>query len=202
MFLLFKKPADKYGNLSDDELVKRFSSSGDRHIIEELFNRYAHLLYGICLKYLKNTEQAKDAVMEIFGTLIEKLPVTGINYFKGWIYTVTKNHCLMKLRKDGSDRKHHDELVRNLSKEFMESDSFLNLNNEDAEIFRTENLKRMLNKLKKEQEECIRMMYLENKSYKEITQITGYSLNQVKSYIQNGKRNLKFLIMSNNGKQE
>ena len=171
-------------------------------VIEELFNRYAHLLYGVCIKYLKDTEEAKDAVMEIFGILIEKIPVTSINYFKGWVYTVTKNHCLMKLRKDGSERKHHDELVQNLNEEFMESDTFMNLYNEDTTVFQAENLNTMLNKLNREQEKCLRMMYLENRSYKEITRITGYSLNQVKSYIQNGKRNLKILIMNNNGKQE
>lgn len=202
MFLLFKKPADKYGSLSDDELLNRFRSPGDMPVIEELFNRYAHLLYGVCIKYLKDTEEAKDAVMEIFGILIEKIPVTSINYFKGWVYTVTKNHCLMKLRKDGSERKHHDELVQNLNEEFMESDTFMNLYNEDTTVFQAENLNTMLNKLNREQEKCLRMMYLENRSYKEITRITGYSLNQVKSYIQNGKRNLKILIMNNNGKQE
>lgn len=202
LFLLFKKPADKYGSLSDDELLNRFRSPGDMPVIEELFNRYAHLLYGVCIKYLKDTEEAKDAVMEIFGILIEKIPVTSINYFKGWVYTVTKNHCLMKLRKDGSERKHHDELVQNLNEEFMESDTFMNLYNEDTTVFQAENLNTMLNKLNREQEKCLRMMYLENRSYKEITRITGYSLNQVKSYIQNGKRNLKILIMNNNGKQE
>jgi RNA polymerase sigma-70 factor (ECF subfamily) len=202
LFLIFKKAAGNLNQLTDDELVKKIKSSGDQHAFASLFERYVHLLYGVCLKYLKNNEQSKDAVMEIFEVLMEKIPVTEINNFKGWIYTVAKNHCLMKLRKMGSSQKHLEEILKNLKEEIMESDVHLNLINEENMDFEAGHLNDVLAKLKKEQGDCIRMMYFENKSYKEIAEITGYSLKQVKSYIQNGKRNLKILIMNDNGKKE
>jgi len=158
-------------------------------------------LYGVCLKYLKDTEQSKDAVMEVFEHAMEKIHGTEIKSFKAWIYTVTKNHCLMHLRKTSALNKLTNGMVENFLAEIMESGTEMNLLNEASEINQEENLKIALTKLKKEQEICIRMMYLENKSYKEIAGITGFTLNEVKSFIQNGKRNLKILILDNNGKK-
>ena len=202
MFLIFKKAAGKFSQLTDDELVKKIRLSDDRHAIATLFERYAHLLYGVCLKYLKDNEQSRDAVMEVFEILMEKVPVTEISNFKAWIHTVTKNHCLMKLRRTSSMQRHHEEIFKNLKEEIMESDVELNLINEDSANSESGHLNRAINYLNKEQERCIRMMYLENRSYKEIAGITGYSLKQVKSYIQNGKRNLKNYITNSNGRKE
>ena len=202
LFLIYKKTAGMFSQLTDDELVEKIKLANDRHAIAELFERYVHLLYGVCLKYLKDNEQSRDAVMEVFEILMEKIPDTEINHFKGWIYTVTKNHCLMKLRKMSSSQRHHEEIYQNLKEEIMESDVELNLINEDEVNSGTGHLSRAMNYLNKEQEQCIRMMYLENKSYKEIAEDTGYSLKQVKSYIQNGKRNLKNYITNSNGKKE
>ena len=202
MFLIFKKTAGIFSQLTDDELVKKIKVSNDRNAIAELFERYVHLLYGVCLKYLKDNEQSRDAVMEVFEVLMEKIPDTEINNFKGWIYTVTKNHCLMKLRKMSSLKRHHEEIYQNLTEEIMESDAELNLINEDDGNSEAGHLNRAMNYLNKEQEQCIRMMYLENKSYREIAEDTGYSLKQVKSYIQNGKRNLKNYITNSNGRKK
>ena len=202
MFLIFNKTAGKFSRLTDDELVKNFRLSGDRYAIAELFERYAHLLYGVGLKYLKDKEQSRDAVMEVFEIIIDKIPDTEIGNFKGWIYTVMKNHCLMKLRKISSMQRHHEEIYQNSKEEFMESDVELNLINEDSINSETENLTRAMTCLNKEQEQCIRMMYLESKSYKEISDMTGYTLKQVKSYIQNGKRNLKNYITNSNDRKK
>lgn len=201
MFLKFNKAPDTSKHLTDDELIGKIKLVNDRNAVAILFERYAHLLYGVCLKYLKNNEQSKDAVMEVFEILMEKIPGTEISNFKGWIYTVTRNHCLMKLRRTSSSQRHHEEIFRNLNQEIMESDAQLNLIYEDNNDTNTDVLSRAMTKLKKEQEECIRMMYLENKSYKEIAEMTGYSLKQVKSYIQNGKRKLKILIMNSNDRK-
>lgn len=201
MFLIFKKSAGSFGQLSDDELVGKIKLFNDRRAITALFERYVHLLYGVCLKYLKDREQSKDAAMEIFEISMEKIPVTDISNFKGWIYTVTKNHCLMKLRKMSSSQRYHEEIIQNLKEEIMESDIPLNLIHENNLNPVADSLESAMTKLKKEQEECIRMMYLENKSYKEIAEMTGYSLKQVKSYIQNGKRNLKIIIMNSNDRK-
>jgi RNA polymerase sigma factor (sigma-70 family) len=198
LFLKFKKASDTSKYLTDDELVSKIKLVNDRNAVAILFERYVHLLFGVCLKYLKDNEQSKDAVMEVFEILMEKIPDTEISNFKGWIYTVTRNHCLMKLRKTSSSQRHHEEIFRNLRQEIMESDAQMNLTYEDNDNTNADILSSAMTKLKKEQEKCIRMMYLENKSYKEIAEITGYSLKQVKSHIQNGKRKLKILIMNSN----
>ncbi len=202
LFLIFNKTAGKFSRLTDDELVKNFRLSGDSYAIAELFERYAHLLYGVGLKYLKDKEQSRDAVMEVFEIMIDKIPDTEIGNFKGWIYTVMKNHCLMKLRKISSVQRHHEEIYQNSKEEFMESDADLNLINENNNNAEAGILNKAMNYLNKEQERCIRMMYLENKSYKQIAADTGYSLKQVKSYIQNGKRNLKNYITNSNGREK
>ena len=202
MFIKFNSSAKVYSRLDDEELLKKIVRENDHKAIEEIFNRYTHLLYGVCLKYLKDTEQSKDAVMEVFHAALEKVHSTEIKNFKAWIYTITKNHCLMQLRKTSSFNRLKNGILENFLSEIMESDIEMNLINEESESDSEENLNKALAQLKKEQEVCIRMMYLENKSYKEIAGITGYSLNEVKSFIQNGKRNLKILILNNNGKNK
>lgn len=202
LFLLSNKTALKFSQFTDDELIEKIRVSDDRYAIAVLFERYVHLLYGVCLKYLKDNEQSRDAVMEVFEILMDKIPDTEISNFKGWIYTVTKNHCLMKLRKISSIQRHHEEIYQNLQEEIMESDVALNLINEDSINSESGNLNRAMTYLNKEQEKCIRMMYLENKSYKEIADMTGYTLKQVKSYIQNGKRNLKNYITNSNDRKK
>ena len=201
MFIKFNRSAKLNHHYTDEELVGRIIKKNDQQAIEALFDRYTHLLYGICLKYLNDSEQSKDAVMEVFQHMLEKIHDTEIKNFKAWIYTVTKNHCLMQLRKAGALNKLKDGWAENFLAEIMESGSEMNLINEESEFQEEESLKLALTKLKKEQEVCIRLMYLENKSYKEITGITGFTMNEVKSYIQNGKRNLKILILNNNGKK-
>ena len=202
MFIKFNSSAKVYSRLDDEELTEKIIIENDHKAIEEIFNRYTHLLYGVCLKYLKDTEQSKDAVMEVFQATLEKITSTEIKNFKAWIYTITKNHCLMQLRKTSSFNRLKKGILENFWSEIMESDIEMNLINEETESNQEDNLNQALTQLKKEQEVCIRMMYLENKSYKEIAGITGYTLNEVKSFIQNGKRNLKILIMNNNGKNK
>ncbi|MFO7657371.1 MAG: RNA polymerase sigma factor [Bacteroidales bacterium] len=201
MFIKFGHRATVYRKLLDEELIDRIVQQQDKKATETLFDRYVHLLYGICIKYLTDRDDAKDAVMEIFQDTIEKLRITEIRNFKAWVYTVTKNHCLMRLRKTKTQTDFNTNIAEFFYSEIMESDEGLNLINEEQETGREENLKTALTKLKKEQEQCVRLMYLENKSYKEIAEITGYTMNEVKSYIQNGKRNLKVIITNNNGKK-
>lgn len=189
-------------NLTDDELVTEYFLNGKLEIIGELYKKYTHLVFGVCLKYLKNEEKSKDAVMEIFESLMEKLKIHNVSNFKSWLYTVTKNHCLMLLRSDSSYNKLKNRIFHNFMSENMELQSQMHPLFEDEQKHLIENLDKALNKLKKEQENCIRLMYLENKSYKEIADITGYSMKEVKSHIQNGKRNLKNYMISLNDKKK
>ncbi len=189
-------------SLADDELVAEYYSNGRLKIIGELFKKYTHLVFGVCLKYLKNEDKSKDAVMEIFESLIEKLKKHKVTNFKSWLYAVTKNHCLMLLRSDSSYTKLKDRIFHKFISENMELQDQMHPLLEDDREYLIRHLDMAMNKLKKEQGNCIRLMYLENKSYREIADITGYSTKDVKSHIQNGKRNLKNYMINLNDKKK
>jgi len=154
-----------------------------------LFERYTHLVFGVCMKYLKNEENSKDAVMQIFEQLFDKLLLHQISNFPSWLHTVARNHCLMQLRKP---QKEID--TENIPDIFVENPDDLHQTMEANELA----VQNAVNLLDENQQRCIRLFYLEEKSYKEVQQITGFSYNEVKSFLQNGKRKLK-IILSHNG---
>lgn len=164
----------------------RFSTSQDNKWLGILLERYTLLLFGVCMKYLKNEEEARDSVQQVFLKAITELQKYKVEYFKSWIYMVAKNHCLMKLRdRQGKipaeleDKHPAEETDRGL---LVETDKNL------------ERLSEALEELNTEQKQCITLFYLEKKSYQQVAGETGFSLMQVKSYIQNGKRNLKIIM--------
>ena len=197
MFLKIKRklnPGLDIKSFSDEELIYRYKNTTDNQIISELFERYTHLVFGVCMKYLKNEEESKDAVMQVFEQLFTKLKTQEIQNFKSWIYTVTKNFCLMKIRYEQSVRKYKDEYYANMQQEIMESTELFHPLNKEELNDRIPKLKKGIEQLKSDQRKCIELLYLQDKSYKEVADITGYSMKQVKSYIQNGKRNLKIIL--------
>lgn len=178
---------DKYNNYSDQELINNFLETGDNIFVGILYKRYGHLVLGLCLKYLKNKDEAEDAVIQIFSKLMSDLKKHKIEFFKSWLYVYSKNFCLMELRKRQSILKKELELKEN-SHLFMDLSDPDHLKEKERQIVLLEQALLLLNE---GQKVCINLFYLQNKSYTEITAITGYSANDVKSYIQNGKRNLK-----------
>jgi len=180
---------DHQQNYTDQQLLEQYYNGHDNEWLGMLLQRYTLLLLGVCMKYLKNEEEAKDAVQQLFLKVIQELPKYKVEFFKSWLYMVAKNHCLMKLRnKTGkmtveiSERIHatpHDESDRNT---LVQNDHTLEL------------MELSIKELNDEQQQCVTLFYLEKKSYQEVSDQTGYSMLQVKSYIQNGKRNLKNLI--------
>lgn len=178
---------DKYNNYTDDELINTFLESGDNRFLGILYQRYGHLVLGLCIKYLKNKDEAQDAVIQIFSNLMKDLKRFKIEYFKSWLYVYSKNFCLMELRKRQSTLKKELELIENTHL-FMDMPDPEHLKERERQIVLMEKAIELLNK---DQKTCIDLFYLKNKSYIEITEITGYSANDVKSHIQNGKRNLK-----------
>lgn len=175
----------------ESKLIDAFQSTGDLSVLGRLYKPYLNLVYGVCLKYLKQREDAQDAVNNIFEELIVKLPKQEVLNFKSWLYVVTKNHCLMLLRKNKS-RGHSEEL----SEPIMESQEILHPKDK---IDLEENLVKLetcIAKLKAEQKVCIELFYLKKMCYEEIVIQTKYELKKVKSYIQNGKRNLKLCVES------
>ena len=197
MFLKIKRKFRSNHNIksfSDTELLIAYKKSNDTNNIGELFERYTHLIFGVCMKYLKNEEDSKDAVMQIFENLIEDLKVQEISNFKSWIYSVSKNHCLMILRKGKTVGKARENLFEKIKAEVMESVDVIHQHNKVDLNDKIPELKKGIELLNTEQRKCIELLYLHDKSYNEVSQITGYSLKQVKSYIQNGKRNLKIYL--------
>ncbi len=197
MFLKIKRkinPELDIKSFTDEELIAQYKNTSDNNIFSELFDRYTHLIFGVCMKYLKNEAESMDAVMQVFEQLFTKLKTQEIQNFKNWIYTVAKNYCLMKIRYEQSLRKHKDEYYANIQQEIMESTELFHPLNKEELNDRIPKLKKGIEQLKSDQRRCIELLYLQEKSYKEVVNITGYSMKQVKSYIQNGKRNLKIFL--------
>ena len=176
--------------MTDAELVAAYKQSADTNLVGELFQRYMELVYGVCLKYLKHRDNAQDAVISIFEELMIKLQKHEVDNFKGWLYTLSKNHCLMRLR---SEKK---QTVVNFDVEFMQSQENVHLN---GELEKEENFRKLdycLGQLQNEQRKVIELFYLQGKCYNEIAETTGIEWNKVRSYIQNGRRNLKICMES------
>lgn len=184
----------KYKVMTDEEVVNAYRLSSDQQLVGELFERYSHLVFGVCLKYLKNRDESKDMVITIFEKLMNDLKNFNVQNFRPWLHTVTRNHCLMFLRK--VNRPGTEKDIETLSYKLKESEEELKEKNEN-EIQLTQ-LEESIKELNEEQRICITLFYLESKSYQEVSAITGWDMNKVKSYIQNGKRNLKNLILSKN----
>jgi RNA polymerase sigma-70 factor (ECF subfamily) len=176
---------------SDSELLKRYLQTGNLEVLGELYNQYIHLVYGVCLKYLNNREDSKDAVNKIFENLILEIPKFEIQNFRSWLYVVTKNYCLMQLRKEKSEKKRFENYSQAV---FMESTNILHPIDEAPDSMLEKHLKMCLEKLKEEQQQCIVLFYYEKKCYQEISEKLTIDQKMVKSYIQNGKRNLKICI--------
>ena len=185
-FLKSKHPS----SLTDSELVDLYKQAGDLTVLSVLYQRYMEQLYAVCLKYLKEPETAKDAVMTIFEELIVKLRVHEVNYFRGWIYAVAKNHCLTHLR-------NQKKMPIDTNADFMQLEDILH---PDGVFEKPENLNqlsRCIDSLSADQKQTVQLFYLQEKSYKEIAVLTQTDWNKVRSLIQNARRNLKNCMENN-----
>ena len=174
--------------LPDKELVNLFRTSGNMEVLAVLFQRYMDLLYGVCLKYLKQPETAKDAVMQIFEELVTKLPKHEVDNFKSWLYTLAKNYCLMQLRTPKNLK------TTEFKVESMQLEEEAHLNGIQLKEENLQKLERCLQTLSTEQKKAVELFYLQNKCYKEIADATGIEWNKIRSFIQNGRRNLKICM--------
>ena len=182
-----------WSGLSDQELIGEFTKTGNLDVLGVLYKRYMVLVYGLCMKYLKNRDDSQDAVMQIFEVLVTDVTRFEIRNFKSWLYGVSRNHCLMKLRKEHAVRNRHDQFSSEL---FMESTAILHpieeTDNEELQM----HLKACMEQLKDEQRRCVELFYYHQHCYKEIATVMSLNENKVKSFIQNGKRNLKICLES------
>lgn len=185
----------KLNTYDDLQLIACYRQTNDNTCVGILFQRYTHLIFGTCMKYLKNEEEAQDASMQIFEKLLTDLKKHEIQQFKGWLHMVCKNYCLMQLRSDATKLKHDKEMHKDLAG-FMESGYELHLIRENQQEVQLTFMEECMKGLNEEQRLCIELFFLQEKSYQEVTELTSFSMNNVKSYIQNGKRNLKNCIES------
>lgn len=178
------------GSLTDKELVTLYKESEDLAVLGELYQRYMELVYGVCLKYFKEPETAKDSVMQIFEELVSKLKKHDVDNFRGWLHQVAKNHCLMQLRTPKNMK------IVEIKTDIVQNEENVHLNGilEKEENFKK--LEHCIGTLTSDQQQAIRLFYLEEKCYNEIVEITGLDWNQVRSFIQNGRRNLKICMES------
>ena len=180
-------PTKNFNHITDQELLKAFYENGNTRLLGILLQRYTLLLLGVCMKYLKNEEAAKDAVQQIFLKVISELKRYKVKYFKSWLYMIAKNYCLMQLRNK------NNIVPCEINETFIAEEETGFQKQVQKEILLSA-LESSIDELNDEQKLCINLFYLEKRSYQQICDLTGFNLMQVKSFIQNGKRNLKLLI--------
>jgi RNA polymerase sigma factor (sigma-70 family) len=188
---MFFKRFSKPKPTTDAEYLAAYQATGNLELLGELYERYMEMMFAVCFKYLRDEDESKDAVMQIFEELVVKLRTHSVDNFRSWLHSVARNHCLMHLRSN----RLQTEGVDYFEDGSVENEPFEHQSDEPFEL--EQNLSKMtdcLETLSDEQKTSIQLFYLEEKCYKEITDLTGYDLNKVKSYIQNGKRNLKICI--------
>jgi RNA polymerase sigma factor (sigma-70 family) len=178
-FRKYKLPSD---NTEEHALLEKYKESGDLEALGTLYEKYMPLVYGVCLKYLRDDEKSKDAVMQIFEQLITKLKVHEVTNFKSWLYTLARNYCLMAIRSESK----HDFV--NIDDQFMEKDVSVHLDIDDLRENELAAMERCIEHLPEEQSRCIKLFYLEQKSYKEVVDLTGFDISKV---------NLKICIEKN-----
>jgi RNA polymerase sigma-70 factor (ECF subfamily) len=169
-------------HISDEELFVRYKTEKSDACLNELWKRYSHLIKAAAMKYVKDREAAKDIEQQVMQKIVELPSDYSIEKFAAWIGVVVRNAALMSLREE--------KRMSTLSQE-------LRTHEEDDEKVIDEDIERMEKKLtllNKAQQMCLRLFYLEDKSYREVGIISGYSQDEVKSHIQNGKRNMKNLL--------
>lgn len=191
----FIKNTSRINEQDDAALIAQYKSSGDLEVLGVLYNKYMHLVFGVCLNYFKDEEQSKDAVMQIFEELVKKLKVHEVQNFKSWLHVLTRNHCLMALRKSAKNT------TVSLEDSFVENTEFVHLDIDDTKERQLTVMEKCMETLPEEQRRSVDLFYLQEKCYKEVVDITGYEMSKVKSYIQNGKRNLKICIEKNSSEQ-
>ncbi|PIQ19898.1 MAG: RNA polymerase subunit sigma-24 [Cytophagales bacterium CG18_big_fil_WC_8_21_14_2_50_42_9] len=188
---MFFRRSHKKNHFTDEELIRLYQSTHDTAYVGELYQRYTHLVYGMCLKYLKDEEDSKDAVMQIFEKIVPVLKNQEVTKFQHWLHVLVRNFCLMELRsrKNRLSRSFQHEVP-----ELLQTTATPTPENTDRNEIKLEYLEKGLEEIPAEQKICLELFYLHKKSYQEIANQTGFEINKVKSYIQNGKRNLKIYL--------
>lgn len=187
-----------FRDVKDEVLMAQYRESGNKELVGILFKRYATLLYGLCFKYLRDEAKAEDAVIDIFEILLDKLREVEVSYFKSWLYIVARNHVLLLIR-----RSNRQTVVSLNEMTEKNPDGFMEIADEDTLNIETDSIQiddslvqEAIQSLKPAQQVCIDCFFTKGMSYQQTAQHTGFDIKEVKSHLQNGKRNLKIYLES------
>lgn len=176
----------KYKEISDNDLLHKYRQKQNKTIIEEIFNRYAHLIYGVCLKYSNTNSVCKDVLISIMEILMKQAQTKEIKNLKAWLYVVTKNECFRHNKEQSK--------IQTNSIDQCNKDIYYQKTEEETSPVSDKHLLNSIEELVDEQKQCLKLFYFEQNSYKQISEATGFDIKKVKSYIQNAKRNLKIIL--------
>jgi len=185
--------------LEDKALLDEYRSTGNLEVLGELYSRYMSLVYGLCLKYLQNRENARDAVMQVFEKLITEIERHEVQNFKSWLYVLSKNFCLMQIRSEKAKDRKLGLWVKDQEDSVEFSPELHPIDEEGMD--ENSDLTECIQKLRAEQKECVELFYFQNWSYRQISEILHIEERKVKSHLQNAKRNLKICLEGNNVKK-
>ncbi len=175
----------KISDQNDQELLTTAIVEQQPIASSELFNRYLELVYGVCLKYMGNRNDAQDELMHVYELFVKKIKVHDVENVKSWLYVLTKNHCLGVLRKQKRNTEKFDQFAVVYSEEKYHP---IDGQEKESQLVKLESCIEKLNEL---QASCVRAFYYEKKSYDEISELLNIDWNRIRSNIQNGRRNLK-----------
>jgi RNA polymerase sigma-70 factor, ECF subfamily len=168
--------------IADEEIVRRFRETGDRECFEELFAKYRKKVYFACRAFYSDGGAAEDATQETFLRAYEKIHQFGGGDFGGWLMRIARNICIDQWRKRRPEVEMDD---RDLSKGHAEPTA---LPSYDLR-WTIDRVWQEMRSLAPEQQRCLEMK-IEGYSYEEMAARTGFSLEAVKSHLQNGRRML------------
>lgn len=178
--------------MDEQSLIATFRQKQKMQALAELYGRYVHLVSTLAHSILKQQHLAEDAVNDVFEIIAQDLKTTQVNNFSSWLYSVTKFHCLKLKKKQQKEFAQED-----MSQQEATDDAISNLEMELKLQKRIALMQSSLGEIKEHQKTCIELFYLKGMSYHDISDQTGFSVKEVKSYIQNGKRNLKNVMLDN-----
>lgn len=177
--------------LTDEQLLGKYLSGSESRYLGQLYERYMPMVYGICLKIMRDPGKAEDAVMNIYEELTRKVKEHEIGSFRGWLYVLARNHCLMEWRKN---HRRPTDLHEDMGRYDAVEEAFQYELPKDGTP-----LEKCMDELPPQQRNSVQWFYYEDKSYKEIADLIAEDVGKVRSYIQNGRRNLKICL--ENGKE-
>ena len=161
----------------------------ERKEIRDLFKAYTKDIFGVAYYILKDQQAAKDIIMDVFEVLLKQDSLAKIQNKKAWLLGTSRNLSLKKFNKQIKTQYglEHKNIIEQIVEKDDQEELIIKNANEEAML-------EQLALLKPLQSKCITLYYLKGLSYQQIAKKENISMNDVKSNIQNGKRNLKIKL--------